>query len=58
MICVKFCYSILSRFSAIFPAARDPYFQAEEQGISTFKQLDMNCKLKLCEDENCSIVLL
>jgi len=39
------------------PAAQDPNFQAEEQDMSTFKQLNMHCNLELCEDENGSIVL-
>jgi len=38
MILVKIYFSIFSRFNAIFPAARDPNFQAEEEDISTFKQ--------------------
>jgi len=38
MILVKIHFSIFSRFIAIFPAARDPNFQAEEEDISTFKQ--------------------
>jgi len=58
MILVKIHFSILSRFNAIFPAARDPNFQAEEEDISTFMQLNMHCNLELCEDEKCSIVLL
>ena len=37
---MKIYFSIFSRFNAIFPAARDPNFQAEEEDISfsTFKQ--------------------
>jgi len=38
MILVKIYFSIFSRFNAIFPTARDPKFQAEEEYISTFKQ--------------------
>jgi len=40
MIMVKVYFSIFSRFNAIFPAARDPNFQAEEEDISNFKQHD------------------
>jgi len=35
MILIKIYFSIFSRFNAIFPAARDHNFQAEEEGIST-----------------------
>jgi len=38
MVLVQIYFSILSRFSAIFPTARDPNYQAEEENISTFKQ--------------------
>ena len=38
MILVKIYFSIFSRFNAIFLAARDFNFQAEEKDISTFKQ--------------------
>jgi len=38
MIVVKIYFSIFSRFNAIFPAARDPNLQAEEDDVSTFKQ--------------------
>jgi len=38
MILVKSYFSIFSRFNAVFPAARDPNFQAEEKDISIFKQ--------------------
>jgi len=38
MILVKIYFSIFSRFNAIFPAAQDFNFQAEEEDISTFKQ--------------------
>jgi len=38
MILVKIYYFIFSRFNAIFPAARDPNFQAEKEDILTFKQ--------------------
>jgi len=41
MILVKIYISIFSRFNAIFLAARDPKFQAEEEGISTFKQHEL-----------------
>jgi len=58
MILVKIYFSIFSRFNAIFRAARDPNFQAREEDISTFKQLNMHCNLELCEDENDAIVLL
>jgi len=34
MILVKIYFSIFSRFNAIFPAARDPNFQAVEEDIS------------------------
>jgi len=40
MIMVKVYFSIFSQFNAIFPAARDPNFQAEEEDISNFKQHD------------------
>ena len=46
MILVKIYFSIFFRFNAMFYAARDPNFQAEEEDISTFKQ-----HLELCEDE-------
>jgi len=35
MLLVKIYFCIFSRFNAIFPAARDPNFQAEEEDIST-----------------------
>jgi len=38
MMLVKIYFSIFSWFNAIFTAARDPNFQAEEEDISTFKQ--------------------
>jgi len=38
MILVKIYFSIFSLFNAIFPAARDHNFQAEEDDISIFKQ--------------------
>jgi len=38
MILVKIYFSVFSWFNAIFPVARDLNFQAEEEGISTFKQ--------------------
>ena len=38
MILVKIYFSIFSRFRVIFPVARDPNFQAEEEDISTFMQ--------------------
>jgi len=38
MILVKIYFSIFSRFNVIFPAARDPISQDEEEDISTFKQ--------------------
>jgi len=52
MILVKIYLSIFSLFNAIFPSARDPNFQAEEEDISTFKKLNMHSNLELCEDEN------
>jgi len=38
IILVKIYFSIFTRFNAIFRAARDSNFQAEEEDISTFKQ--------------------
>jgi len=34
MILMKMYFSIFSRFNAIFPDARDPNFQADEEDIS------------------------
>ena len=56
MILVKIYFSIFSRFNAIFPVARDPNFQAEEEDISISN--NMHCNSELCEDENDSVVLL
>ena len=55
MILVKIYFSIFSQFNAIFPAARNSNFQAEEEDIS---QLSSNMRLELCENENEFIVLL
>jgi len=38
MILVKIYFFIFSRFNAIFPAARDPNLQTEEEDISTSEQ--------------------
>jgi len=59
MILVNIYFSMFSRFSAIFPAARNPNFQAGVEDNRT-SQLSSNvhCSLELCEDENDSIVLL
>jgi len=38
MILMKICFSIFSRFNAVFPAARDSNFQSEGEDIPTSKQ--------------------
>jgi len=53
---VKIYFSILSRFNAILPAARDPTFRLRKR--TSQLSSNMHCSLELCEDENDSIVLL
>ena len=45
---MKIYFSLFSRFNAIFPAARDSNFDAEEEDISIFKQHVLYYRTFLC----------